>query len=214
MTAALTEPSHSWQLQHHKTDSLPGLPLFSERLKVRLFCREDEARRQAWAKFAEPYLAKYNFVPRRFEANQINFQRLRDRIRLAVDDPTGQLVGYVSLKPIEAAVPTAELGICFAADRIGQGYGREALGLVLPWAKEMLALHRIILQVDEVNRRALNLYRTFGFKIVGETWNREDNPALRALLCQRGDVPGCRWKNNHLEVLSWIMEWKPDEAAD
>jgi len=191
----------------------PGLPLKGERITVRVFRREDEERRQGWAKFDEPYLVKYNFAPAKSADNDLNFRRLRDRIRLSIDRSSGEMIGYASLKPLKADHAAAELGICFAADQVEKGFGTEAMGLLLPWARVPLNLRRIILEVDAVNERAIRLYQCFGFSRLATSWKRDDNPLLKAHLIRSGPLPGLRWRCDQLEVLSWTMEWRAGDCS-
>ena len=48
-------------------------------------------------------------------------------------------------------------------NRHGKGLAREALGLVVGYAFETLNLHKLYLRVVAFNKRALALYRAFGF---------------------------------------------------
>jgi len=196
-----------------RNQTLPGLPLRSRRTTIRPFEPADEARRQAWAKFDDPYFARYNFTPRQARANLVLFERLRDRIRLALDDSGHNLIGYASLKPIDGPSSTMEIGLCFSADHIGQGRGREALELLLPWAIEFLNLRRIILDVDEINQRALRLYRRLGFAVSGWFWKKENNPRIVEYSRQLGLEHACRRNNGQFEILAWRMEWSPIRPA-
>jgi RimJ/RimL family protein N-acetyltransferase len=190
---------------------LPGLPLVGKRLKIRLFHPEDEEKRQAWAKFVDPYQTKYNFPPRNPGANLAVYHRLRDRIRLAVVDELNDLAGYISLKAVLGDPNAAELGICFAADRVGKGYGEEAMRLVLEWAEHSVGLNKVLLEVDQVNLRAIRLYQRLGFVKLTEFWKAEDNPILRRHIQQTGVTPGIRITRNRLEVFSWVMQWEKTE---
>jgi RimJ/RimL family protein N-acetyltransferase len=122
------------------------------------------------------------------------------------------MIGYVSLKPIRQA-DAAELGICFSADYVHQGYGTEALKLVLPWAVGVLNLDRIVLEVDAVNSCAVKLYQRRGFHHVGESWYREVNPKLKRYLDQHGPLDGVRILKKQVELLSWKMEWTADNLS-
>ena len=193
--------------------ALPGLPLKSLRISVRSFSPADETRRQAWAKFDDPYLSRYNFTPRQEASNLVLYERLRDRIRLALDDPTDHLIGYVFLKPFERDKRAMEIGICLSADQIGRGLGREALELILPCAIESLNLDRIVLDVDEINQRALRLYRSLGFKVFGLLWKKEDDPRIADYSKQLSLEHACRQRHGHLEILAWRMEWSLNHPA-
>ncbi len=194
-------------------NALPGLPLKGRRITVRSFSLADENRRQAWAKFDDPYLSRYNFAPRQEASNLVLYERLHDRIRLALDDPTDNLIGYVFLKPLERDERAIEIGICFSADQIGHGLGREALELILPWAIESLNLNRIVLDVDEINQRALRLYRHLGFKVFGLLWKKEDDPRIADYSKRIGLEHACRQRHGHLEIITWRMEWSLNRPA-
>ncbi len=190
--------------------SIPGLPLRGDRVRIRRFQRDDEEARQKWAKFQDPYLLKYNFTPRSTFENDIAYQKLKDRVRLAVEDQGEKMIGYVSLKPVKGDVQAAELGICFSADQVSKGYGRETLELVLGWACEVLKVRRVVLEVDALNQRAVKLYRSFGFRKTGEFWRRDDHPALSAYCDAVQQPEHIRRRKNRIELLSWKMEWKSE----
>jgi diamine N-acetyltransferase len=50
---------------------------------------------------------------------------------------------------------------------VGQGYGREAIGLLLEWAFHLQNLRRIYLDVLSSNERAIRAYQACGFVIEG-----------------------------------------------
>jgi RimJ/RimL family protein N-acetyltransferase len=192
-------------------DELPGLPLIGGKVKVRRFQILDESRRQSWAKFTDPYYSRYNFAARTEEENLLNFIRLVDRIRLAVDDSTDRLIGYVSLKPIAQKDNAAELGICFAADAVGQHFGRETLSLVLPWACRTLGFQQIILEVDEINTRAVRLYQRLNFVIIESRWKTEEDKQLIEFIKSGGYSLGFRWNGGQLKIHRWVMSWNSEQ---
>ncbi|HEX7344945.1 MAG TPA: GNAT family N-acetyltransferase [bacterium] len=194
-------------------NALRGLPLKGRRVTVRSFSLADENLRQAWAKFDDPYLSRYNFTPRQEASNLVLYERLCDRIRLALDDPADNLIGYVFLKPFERDERAMEIGICLSAGHIGRGLGREALELILPWAIESLNLNRIVLDVDEINQRALRLYRRLGFKVSALFWKKEDDSRIADYSKQIGLKHACRQRHGHLEILAWRMEWSLNHTA-
>jgi RimJ/RimL family protein N-acetyltransferase len=89
----------------------------------------------------------------------------RTRVVLAIEDKTdGALVGFVYLNNIDWFARNAEFGMLIGErDRQAKGLARETLGLVANYAFGTLNLHKIYLRVVAFNKRALNLYRTFGF---------------------------------------------------
>lgn len=189
---------------------LPGLPLKGERVTVRAFRRNDEDARQRWAKHLDPYLARYNFSPCDKCENDIAFEKLKDRVRLAIDNANGEMVGYISLKPVLSDRRVAELGVCFCADHVDYGYGSEALNLALPWACETLGLTQIILEVDVLNKRAIRLYEQLGFEKISEFWYTEKNREICEQLEQIGNSEGIEILPHQIRILAWKMKWVDD----
>lgn len=89
----------------------------------------------------------------------------RTRLVLAIEDSHDRkLVGFVFLFDIDWLNRVAEFGILIGdRRRQGKGLAREALALMAHHAFRALNLHRIFLRVPRYNRRALKLYRRFGF---------------------------------------------------
>jgi RimJ/RimL family protein N-acetyltransferase len=96
-------------------------------------------------------------------------QRERDRfvfgIRTLAND---ELIGFIELGDIlwNHRVAWLAIGIGDAAHR-GQGYGKEAMSLVLNFAFNELNLHRIQLTVFGYNEPAIALYEGLGFRREG-----------------------------------------------
>jgi len=89
----------------------------------------------------------------------------RTRVVLAIEDKTdGALVGFVYLNNIDWFARNAEFGILIGErNRHGKGLAKEAHALVAGYAFETLNLHKLYLRVVTFNKRALALYRAFGF---------------------------------------------------
>jgi RimJ/RimL family protein N-acetyltransferase len=89
----------------------------------------------------------------------------RTRVVLAIEDKTdAALVGFVYLNNIDWFARNAEFGILIGErSRHGKGLAKEALALVADYAFETLNLHKLYLRVVAFNKRALALYRAFGF---------------------------------------------------
>jgi RimJ/RimL family protein N-acetyltransferase len=89
----------------------------------------------------------------------------RTRVVLAIEDESdGALVGFVYLNNIDWFARNAEFGILIGErSRHGKGLAREALSLIADYAFESLNLHKLYLRVVAFNKRALRLYRAFGF---------------------------------------------------
>lgn len=79
-----------------------------------------------------------------------------------------EMIGYVELSSIQWWNGVANLGIGIGNKKYrGNGYGREALTLLLDFAFEELNLHRIQLNVFSYNKPAIGLYERLGFKREG-----------------------------------------------
>ncbi|MCR2803945.1 GNAT family N-acetyltransferase [Paenibacillus soyae] len=87
------------------------------------------------------------------------------RLRRAEDD---RLIGFVAIHSIEwnNRAGLLAIGIGDAADR-GQGYGTEALGLILRFAFHELNLDRVGLEVIDYNQAGIRSYEKAGFRLEG-----------------------------------------------
>ena len=111
----------------------------------------------------------YRFpVTEEMEADWVNSvlkDQSRTRVILAIEDRTdGVLVGFVYLNNIDWFARNAEFGILIGErNRRGRGLAKDALALVAKYAFTTLNLNRLYLRVVAFNKRALQLYRGFGF---------------------------------------------------
>lgn len=90
------------------------------------------------------------------------------RVDLAIV-PLGadELVGEVVLNQIDPDNRAANLRIGLRASATGQGYGSQAIRLMLAYAFEQLSLHRVSLDVLSFNPRAIHVYEKLGFRREG-----------------------------------------------
>jgi RimJ/RimL family protein N-acetyltransferase len=76
----------------------------------------------------------------------------------------GTVIGRIGLVQVSRLHGTAELGIeIYDPEYIGQGYGREAIALLLDWAFRIQNYRRIWLKTSAANQRALRCYQAAGF---------------------------------------------------
>jgi RimJ/RimL family protein N-acetyltransferase len=76
----------------------------------------------------------------------------------------GIYVGQCGLMHINTTAQTCELGIMIGDKRYwGQGYGREAVGLLLVYAFRYRNMRRVWLWVHAANERGIRAYRACGF---------------------------------------------------
>ncbi|KAI0259812.1 acyl-CoA N-acyltransferase [Gloeopeniophorella convolvens] len=76
---------------------------------------------------------------------------------------TREVIGHLSLSTSFSKNRDATLGITLGTKYAGQGYGTEAMRLVVGYGFRELAFHRIQLSVNETNERALAAYRKVVF---------------------------------------------------
>jgi RimJ/RimL family protein N-acetyltransferase len=90
-------------------------------------------------------------------------------LRLAiVQDADGELLGLVSLTPIDLDEGEAEFHIFLGEPRRrGRGYGRAATAAMLAHAFDELGLWRVRLRVLRTNEAALRVYAALGFEAEG-----------------------------------------------
>lgn len=81
---------------------------------------------------------------------------------------TNQLIGSIALNDIDYINRTATLGIFIGdSENRNQGYGGEAILLLLDYAFSYLNLQNIMLWVMEFNQRAVACYKKCGFREMG-----------------------------------------------
>jgi RimJ/RimL family protein N-acetyltransferase len=86
-------------------------------------------------------------------------------IRTLADDRT---IGFVDLSGFDWAAGDAWVGIGLGERAFwGQGYGTDAMQIILRYAFEELNLRRVSLTVFEYNPRGIRSYEKAGFKIEG-----------------------------------------------
>ena len=93
-----------------------------------------------------------------------------DRVFNIVDLKDNKLVGTVGLEHFNHIERSAVLGIFIGdADYRSNGYGTEAINLLLEYGFKYLNLHSIRLDLLEVNERAHKCYLKCGFKDTGRS---------------------------------------------
>jgi RimJ/RimL family protein N-acetyltransferase len=92
----------------------------------------------------------------------------REHIFSIVDSATDELIGRGMLFSFDVLNRTAMLGIVIGEKRYwGQGYGQDAVRLLLDYGFNLLNLNNIMLGVLGFNQRAIGCYEKVGFKLIG-----------------------------------------------
>jgi RimJ/RimL family protein N-acetyltransferase len=84
-----------------------------------------------------------------------------------VRQENNQLLGEVVINDINKNNRSANFRIAITDEYTGQGYGTEAIQLMLGYGFGILDLHRIELNVYTINKRAVHVYEKVGFKREG-----------------------------------------------
>ena len=85
-----------------------------------------------------------------------------------VDLASDELIGRCVLFQVDHVNRSAMMGIVIGEKGYwGQGYGREAIRLLLDYAFNLLNLNSIMLGTFSFNERALRCYRAVGFREIG-----------------------------------------------
>ena len=135
---------------------------------VRLRARSLDDVDKYWEWFNDPEVTQY--LGNAFPAISCERERqlieewLNDPHAFAIETRGGQLIGNCHLFRVDMRQRVAELGIVIGDKSFwGQGYGTDALDLLLAYAFDHLGLHRVELQYVAFNRRAREAYDKCGF---------------------------------------------------
>lgn len=87
---------------------------------------------------------------------------------LSVEEIEGEkLVGHIALWGVDPVVRAATLGVIIGGLHVGQGYGTDAVRVMLRYAFDELGLNKVELGVWEYNERARRAYEKVGFRVEG-----------------------------------------------
>ncbi len=145
--------------------------IYGERIRLRHVEREDLTRFVGWLNDPEVRQGLALYLPLSHEEEQRWFEgtlaRPAEEQPLAIEiqeEDAWRLVGNCGFFNIDWRNRNAELGI-FIGDKScwNQGYGTEAMRLLLQFGFTTLNLHRISLRVYEDNQRAISAYKKAGF---------------------------------------------------
>jgi RimJ/RimL family protein N-acetyltransferase len=91
-----------------------------------------------------------------------------DKCTFAITTKDGTHIGNCEIQRIDRVARHAELGIMIGDKNYwGQGYGADAMKVLLRYAFEVLNLNRVYLRVHEYNSRAIRCYEKCGFRHEG-----------------------------------------------
>ncbi|MCX6067479.1 MAG: GNAT family protein [Chloroflexi bacterium] len=182
--------------------------IYGERIRLRGVEKEDLPHFVEWMNDPEVIEGLLAFWPISSADEQRWFEHLPDREPverpLSIDVRAGeawQHIGSCGYQHIEWKAREGEIGISIGVKALwNQGYGTEAVKLLLKQGFETLNLNRIYLRVNATNLRAIRSYEKCGFVLEGR---------LRQALYQYGSfqdllimsVLRSEWESSNREVL-------------
>ncbi|WP_282032477.1 GNAT family N-acetyltransferase [Winogradskyella eximia] len=90
------------------------------------------------------------------------------QLRLAINTLENTTIGLIDVFDFDIKNKRAGIGILIENEvNRNQGYGREALELLINYCFEVLHLHQVYANISENNIASLKLFETNGFKIIG-----------------------------------------------
>jgi diamine N-acetyltransferase len=97
------------------------------------------------------------------------------QLRLAIcKKNTSEAIGLIDLFDFDVKNKRAGVGIIIQneTDR-NNGFGKEAMGLIIDYAFKQLQLHQLYANIGTENKASLSLFTTFGFERIGikKDWN-------------------------------------------
>jgi diamine N-acetyltransferase len=145
--------------------------IIGKQVRLRAIEREDLPKFVLWLNDPEVIRGLQLNVPLSFTQEQAWFDGLRGRpieeYPLGIEIETSEgwtLIGNIGLNRIEWKERSAEVGIFIGDKRYwSQGFGRQAMILMLRHAFKNLGLNRVFLRAHETNPRAIHSYEKAGF---------------------------------------------------
>lgn len=145
--------------------------IYGERVRLRAIEHEDLSRYVEWLNDPDVQRGISAVFPLSMTEEEAWFEGLLDRPQaerpLAIDGLEGDRwrhIGGCGYSDIHPRAHRAELGIMIGDKRRwDQGYGSDAMRVLLRHGFETLNLQRVMLRVFEFNERAIAVYRKLGF---------------------------------------------------
>ncbi len=155
----------------NKVETAPGF-IIGERVYLRPLEKDDLAHIRQWSNDPEIRRLTGEVRPMTQAGADAFFDKVQndqDRVWFAVVlKENDQLIGETGLLRMFPAWRTTDLSIILGEKQAwGQGYGTEAITLLLDYAFGCLNFHRVAIGVVAFNHAALDFYKKVGFKQEG-----------------------------------------------
>ncbi len=149
--------------------------------KIRDLEPSDRYRLRKWADFDDPLLYGYNYSD--MNEPELSFWYtskvfpFRSKYFVAIDD-NDHMFAYFGLKEINRFTQTAKLGIVMDPRYVSKGLGTEIMILFLDYFFNRMKMNRMVLEVNEWNKRAIRLYEKLGFKYYDQYMQKFENQTI------------------------------------
>lgn len=145
--------------------------IYGERIRLRALSRQDIPLFLEWFNDPEVTLTLFLYLPisrdeeEKWFDDMLNSPSEQHPLTIEVKDNDGWTpIGNIQFTTFDWVSRNAEVGIAIGDKNYwNQGYGSEAMRLMLRHGFETLNLHRIWLRVYDINTRAIRAYEKTGF---------------------------------------------------
>jgi len=110
------------------------------------------------------------------------------QLRLAICNAENETIGLIDVFDFDIKNKRAGIGILIQDEvNRNQGFGKEALELLVNYCFQTLHLHQVYANISESNLASLKLFETNGFKIIGlkKDWSFDGKTYVNEYLLQR-----------------------------
>lgn len=135
-------------------------PIEPEDLEL-LYQIENDSRVWSTCNTTMPYS---KFFLRKYLENMQGDIFIDKQLRLVIERKSDcQSIGIIDLYDVLPLHQRAEMGIIILEEHRNEGYGKEAITLLLDYAFNHLILHQVYAQVSENNTSSLSMFKSCGF---------------------------------------------------
>ena len=141
----------------------------NEDIEIRKMNVKDVVSMRSFGKNKNRLLRSYDFWPRTLTECAYWYYKKTEKQdrRYFVASIKGKIIAYISSKDIDVDEGTSVLGLVLDPNFQSAGYGKRIMEKFLERYFEDYGFDEMTLTVDMFNERAIRLYKSLGFKVVG-----------------------------------------------
>ncbi len=151
---------------------------------------EDVPRMVDWGKHYDPCFYHYNFditTEYGFEFWYKSKKRIFQRKIYKIENLENIMVGFITIKNINWATKTAEMGIVFDPNNLCSGYGSAGMYQIFKEFFVNQNMNRLYLRVAGFNKRAHHTYKKVGFVEYKRVEEPFENQQINSLLVSQNE---------------------------